>query len=362
MLDVRPLESILDLECATDLEIAVWDVDPRGAVPASLMHASILSGGIVLGAFDRERMVGMSYAFPARRGTKWMLWSHMTGVHRDYQGQGIGFRLKQAQRHWALQHGYSCIAWTFDPLQRGNAHFNLHLLGATAGEYHVDFYGQMTDAININLPSDRLEARWDLRSTHVSSLAEGNGSGAVVGDYPDDRFLLRVGDSGHPLVREAEIVVPSCFVEIPFELAQLKLRTLDLAYNWRIALRRVLQDAFVRGYILTDFIVAQGRCWYVLSEAVPWYLYVLECGDGSLYTGVTSDVPRRMAQHNAGKGAAFTASRRPVKLVATWQFAGRGAALHAEMSFKRLSRRRKLEHVEEGLSYLGAPFLLFGMK
>jgi predicted GNAT superfamily acetyltransferase len=263
MFDVRLVDSISELECATDLEITVWNVDPRDAVPASVMHASILSGGIVLGAFDREGMVGMSYAFPARRGTEWILWSHMTGVHSDYQGQGIGLRLKQAQRRWALENGYSYISWTFDPLQRGNAHFNLHLLGATANLYHVDFYGEMTDAINAGLPSDRLEVRWDLRGKRVASLADGNGSGSVVRVYPENRFLLKVGDGGYPLVREAEIGSQLCFVEIPLELAPLKARAPDSAYNWRMALRGVLQDAFVRGGTLTDFVVAQGisMCW-----------------------------------------------------------------------------------------------------
>ena len=364
MLVYRPLESISDLEQVTDLEITVWGVEPRNAVPAALMHASVLSGGVVMGAYDEGRIVGLSYALPARRSKKWMLWSHMTGVHPDYQGGGVGFGLKQAQRTWALKHGYNFISWTFDPLRRGNANFNLHLLGATACVYHADFYGEMTDAINVGLPSDRVEAQWDLRSSRVHSLMNGASVASEADSlYPDGCFLLKVGADNRPLVADFDTISSRWhFVEIPFDLAKLKLVAPDAAYVWCIALRGVLQDAFARGSTLVDFVVSQGRCWYVLLAATPWYLYVVECSDGSLYTGVTLNMQHRVSQHNAGKGAAYTATRRPVKLVAAWQFAGRASALRAEAGFKRLSRPQKLSHIKGKLSYLGAPCLLSDMK
>ncbi len=362
MVAIRALDSVSDLERVTDLEIAIWDVDPRDAVPASLMHASVLNGGVVLGAFDEERIVGIAYAFPCQRGRKWMLWSHMTGVHPDYQGQRIGFALKQAQRRWALERDCAYIAWTFDPLQRGNAHFSLHLLGATASIYHVDFYGEMTDGINTGLPSDRVEVQWDLRSGRVTSLADENSVASFVEDYPADQFLLKAGDEGQPLRCECASSATAHFVEIPFDLGHLKHNQPGLAYDWRVTLRHVLQDAIARGFALVDFVVVQRRCWYVCYPAVPWYLYVLECSDNSLYAGVTLDVIRRVAQHNSGKGAVYTASHRPVKLIAAWQFAGRASALRAERRFKKLSRQQKLDYVGRGLSFLDAPpCLLTGM-
>jgi putative endonuclease len=69
---------------------------------------------------------------------------------------------------------------------------------------------------------------------------------------------------------------------------------------------------------------------------------VLRCGDGSLYTGVTNDLARRLARHGAGKGARYTRSRLPIALAWVEPARGRGAALRREAALKRLSRREKL--------------------
>jgi putative endonuclease len=77
-------------------------------------------------------------------------------------------------------------------------------------------------------------------------------------------------------------------------------------------------------------------------------MYVLACGDGSLYTGVTNDLPRRLRAHAAGTGGAYTRARRPVRLVFVEGQAGRGAALRREAAVKRLSRAAKLALVRGG--------------
>jgi predicted GNAT superfamily acetyltransferase/predicted GIY-YIG superfamily endonuclease len=356
MVDYRVLDNITDLEQVCDLEIAVWGVDPRDAVPAAAMHAMALNGGIVIGAYDAKRIVGIALAFPARRGKKWMLWSHMAGVHPDYRGQGIGFGLKQTQRTWALEHGYDRISWTFDPLQRGNANFNLHLLGATANCYHVDFYGEMTDAINVGLPSDRLEVVWNLRDSRVKALAKGS-------DLPPMRssenpFLLMRDSHNRPSSTNVQLSgQPFLLVEIPPSLSSLKHADPGLALEWRLALRQVLQSVFVNGYALMDFVELDERSCYVLSAPRTWYLYVLRCSDDSLYTGVTPDLERRLSQHNAGRGAAYTSTRRPVAMLAAWRFSSRSDALKAEIKFKQLSRPSKLNHISQQKSYLGADFV-----
>lgn len=71
------------------------------------------------------------------------------------------------------------------------------------------------------------------------------------------------------------------------------------------------------------------------------YVYVLECADGSLYTGYTTDVDRRVAKHNDGTGAKYTRSRRPVELVYVERYASRSAAMSREYEVKQFSRRRK---------------------
>ena len=73
-----------------------------------------------------------------------------------------------------------------------------------------------------------------------------------------------------------------------------------------------------------------------------WYVYILRCKDGTLYTGMTDDVPRRLAAHRAGKGAKYTRGRTPLELVYREECTDRSAALRREIAVKRLTRQEKL--------------------
>ncbi|WP_241963755.1 GIY-YIG nuclease family protein [Gordonibacter sp. 28C] len=77
------------------------------------------------------------------------------------------------------------------------------------------------------------------------------------------------------------------------------------------------------------------------DEPPAYFVYVLACADGTLYTGYTNDVEQRVRTHNAGKGAKYTRGRTPVKVVAQARFATKHEAMSAEFRFKRLSRGAK---------------------
>ncbi|MDX2160374.1 MAG: GNAT family N-acetyltransferase [bacterium] len=249
MVEIRILHTPAELETIVDLELAVWGLNPRDAVPSALMHVIALHGGVVLGAYDADRLVGLLLAFPARSTdtAEWLLWSHMTGIHPAYQSRGIGAALKRFQRQWALDNGYTRIGWTFDPLQRGNARFNFALLGAdaalTAQVYHVNFYGEMDDAINRGLPSDRLEVRWHLAQPSV---------------HPADRgfapFILSATDDQLP-----ELHMPTTWedrfyrVSLPVNVEGLRRAAPDKVLTWRLAVRDALQAAFAHGCQIVDF-------------------------------------------------------------------------------------------------------------
>lgn len=80
---------------------------------------------------------------------------------------------------------------------------------------------------------------------------------------------------------------------------------------------------------------------------VSWYVYMLRCGDGSLYTGCTDNIPRRLAIHQSGKGAKYTRSRLPVELAYWEELPDKPAALRREAAIKRLTRQEKLGLIEE---------------
>ena len=87
--------------------------------------------------------------------------------------------------------------------------------------------------------------------------------------------------------------------------------------------------------------MSESGFWY-------WYVYVVRCNDGTLYTGSTTDVDRRISEHNSGnKGAKYTRSRRPVELIFCTAHGTRSSAQMVESSFKKLSRREKLDLVSE---------------
>lgn len=79
---------------------------------------------------------------------------------------------------------------------------------------------------------------------------------------------------------------------------------------------------------------------------MSWYVYILRCGDNTLYTGITDDVARRLAVHQSGKGAKYTRGRGPLELVYTEEQPDKSAALHREIAIKRLTRKQKLELCE----------------
>lgn len=78
-----------------------------------------------------------------------------------------------------------------------------------------------------------------------------------------------------------------------------------------------------------------------------WFLYIIQCRDGTFYTGIAKDLERRIKEHNGSVlGARYTRGRRPVKLVFSRRYVSRSEALKAEFKIKKLSRKRKIELIE----------------
>ena len=79
-----------------------------------------------------------------------------------------------------------------------------------------------------------------------------------------------------------------------------------------------------------------------LDQVRKWYVYMLECADGSIYTGITNNLEARINKHNSGCGAKYTKGRNPVILKRTGEYENRSLASKVEYGFKRLSREQKL--------------------
>lgn len=343
-----------DLGPLLKLEALIWGLSAGDSIPKTLLQPMLKNDGAVLiGAYAGGEPVGLCFGFPVRQASKWVLWSHMTGVHPHYQRQNIGISLKLKQREWALSQGYKRISWTFDPLQRQNANFNLNLLGATVSTYHVDYYGEMTDALNAGIPSDRLEATWNIAKTHKPKplLASPQDTAQVLVHWPEAQPNPII----HPLPPKAQPA--QLYLEIPYSIRHLKQSDKPKAIRWQEALRTSLTALFAEGYQLTGFVQDQSRCWYVVEPPRYWFMYVVQCKDNSLYTGITTDIDHRIKTHNSGKGATYTATRRPVTLLAAWQFRNQSEALKAEAAFKKQTRENKMKRILDGVSFHEGTFI-----
>ncbi len=191
-LEIRTLETAAEMATIVTVFQQVWgSVTP--IVGVELLRAIGHAGGYVAGAFESGNIVGASFGFLARHHGDDALHSHVTGILPGVQHSGVGRAMKNHQRTWAAARGIPWITWTFDPLVRRNAWFNIEVLETRVSEYLVDFYGVMSDSINANDESDRLVVAW---STDESSGRPSPSAGAEVTEVatPDDIVVLRRTD------------------------------------------------------------------------------------------------------------------------------------------------------------------------
>ena len=191
-LEIRNLESAAEMATIVTVFQQVWgSVTP--IVGVELLRAIEHAGGYVAGAYDGSTLIGASFGFLGRYQGAEALHSHVTGILPGVQHSGVGRLVKNHQRQWAATRGIDWITWTFDPIVRRNAWFNVEVLEAHVAEYLTDFYGTMTDSINASDISDRLLVAWPTSDTVERPTAPA-GSAMVEVETPDDIVVLRRTD------------------------------------------------------------------------------------------------------------------------------------------------------------------------
>ena len=268
---VRSITDAGGFHAVEELQRAVWSMPDLEVVPLHQLRAAVSAGGVLLGAFDEHgTLVGFCYGFIGLRDGDLLFYSHMAGVRPGLQDRDIGFLLKRAQRQAALDRGLDRMVWTFDPLQSLNASFNLRKLGVTASRYYVDYYGEMPDAINRGVPSDRLEVDWWLRDPAVEARLTGDASPRSWPDAPAALVGIRRGDTLAPDIAP-DLDQPVVRVEVPTTFGDIKTRAPELALSWRMASREVFQHYFAIGYQAVDFASARDEAIgsYILRRSGP---------------------------------------------------------------------------------------------
>jgi predicted GNAT superfamily acetyltransferase len=226
-IQIQPLTSLEHFERCVVLQLEVWGYSDGDVIPRRVFVVAQRIGGQVIGAFDRDTLVGFAMSLPGYRAGLPYLHSHMLAVLPQHRNAGIGRRLKLAQRDDAIARGFDLMEWTFDPLEIRNSHLNINRLGAIVRRYQADFYGPSSSPLQGGLPTDRLYAEWWLSSARVASMLRGE---------------------AHPQQILERITVPHTIYQWKQDAQQR-----NLAQTLQSSNRTALESAFQRGLAVVGY-------------------------------------------------------------------------------------------------------------
>jgi predicted GNAT superfamily acetyltransferase len=232
LIKIEPLADLEHLDQAVALQKTIWGYRDIDVESRALLVIAGRFIGQALGAFDEGRLIGIALAFFSVSENELRLHSHRVGVLPEYQNQGVGRMLKLAQREDALGRGIRVIQWTFDPLMRRNASFNLEKLGGIGRRYIPNLYGITSSPLHGGLPTDRLLIEWELDSPRVRQILSGT--------------------KPAPAVETIRIEIP--------DLSQHKDPALQLK------LRNQMVEKLGLGYAVTGFEKLPDRAFYLLEK------------------------------------------------------------------------------------------------
>jgi len=259
-MQIRELKAIEEFRQVVALERRIWGyTDEQDVVPVPIFIITVHRGGILLGAYDKDELVGFAYSIPGFRDGRPLQWSHMLGVSESYRSTGLGRLLKIEQRRRALAMGLDLIEWTYDPLQALNAHFNFVKLAVVVEEYEENVYGESSSVLHRGTATDRFIARWWIRHPRVDRrLAAGAVEPVHEIDASGARQVNTVrprGDWIEPVKADLDCSDPEVLVVIPMGFTEMQARDIELARAWRAATRAIFTAYFSRDYTAVDFLL-----------------------------------------------------------------------------------------------------------
>lgn len=243
MMECREMKTMAEMEQMQELEGRIWGMT---TIPTHQTLTAVKNGGIMVGAYINNQLIGFSYGFAGFDNGKSYLCSHMLGIDQAYRSQGIGEMLKQKQREIATHKGYDMMKWTYDPLETRNAYLNLTKLNGICNTYIENCYGEMQDGFNKGLPSDRFEIHWHLKSPYVVKKQK------INAENPITLNTITFNQEGLPVFEQGnthrELSEYSYSVDVPKVFQGLKVSSKELALDWRRKTRTLFQRLFQSGY------------------------------------------------------------------------------------------------------------------
>lgn len=249
---IHDIDTNAEMRAVEDLQREVWGIPDLEVVPLSEIVAVKTAGGLLIGAFDEDELVGFVYGFVSLEDGQLSHHSHMLAVKPGYRGSSIGHRLKLAQRERVLAQGITTMSWTFDPLQSVNAYLNFNKLGVICNRYFYDFYGDDAASFLHQNGTDRLWITWPLATKRVRERIE---KPSIARAFENVNALVEINGTNIPHVNDPDKVLSndSALIEIPSDINSLELEDRQLAAEWRQATRRAFTAAIDAGYTITEF-------------------------------------------------------------------------------------------------------------
>ncbi|MEM7111139.1 MAG: GNAT family N-acetyltransferase [Chloroflexota bacterium] len=275
-IEIRPLTTLSDIEQVRTIQMETWSFRIDETIPGHTLHALQNHGSCLLGAVDGNKVVGFVLGVlgvvkgKGAAAERLKMYSVAAGMLPDYQKLGLGYRLKLAQRDFALELGLKLITWTYDPLESLNGRFNITKLRAICNTYHRNYHGDMS-GINAGLPTDRFEAEWWIDSKRVTETVSGSktnalsiGTISIINPTHFNNHNLPIPPNTLP----PSPLAPNLLLEIPANFHHIKQTDPALAKQWRFHTRTLFEHLFDAGYTMTDFVQDkenQLRSFYLLT-------------------------------------------------------------------------------------------------
>ena len=249
---IREIDDHAQMRAVEELQKEVWRTPDLDVVPLTQLVAVKEAGGVLIGAFDGETLVGFIYGFPSYELGRLAHHSHMLAVKPAYRNSDLGRRLKLAQREHVIKQGIELMSWTFDPLQSLNAHFNFNKLGVLSDRYLVNFYGEDAPSFLHQTGTDRLWVSWFVSSDHVKQRIAGIANNTTSVGLP----LVQVAEDDSSERRDlAEALSqPTASIEIPSDINALQPQRTATALRWREDTRWAFTEALHAGYVVAGFV------------------------------------------------------------------------------------------------------------
>ena len=246
---IKELTTIEQIEEARKLELEIWAV---GSIPVHQTIATIRNGGIVLGAYLNDEIIGFNYSCPGYMGEQVYLYSHMIGVKRNYREHGVGELLKNYLKDIAIDRGYRTCRWTFDPLEARSGFLNFSKLRSYSDTYIENCYGEMEDPFNRALPTDRLCVEWQLVDNDYlrwdAKVEELLDEAKPVINWKSNTAGLPTLDPEQRFSKDEALIHDAYTLAIPTNFQKIKVESVALAEDWRYKTRHILQAMFDQGY------------------------------------------------------------------------------------------------------------------